>query len=263
MIVAMPRRSCFINHSHSIKRDSETELCHRRIATDEMTKSRTPHLSTRLSKTVPIIIKPHAHSSSSTSASRNQTLTDLAYYRYVDEEEYVMLDAIAHFETLKEMVMFPKAGPRETLQFHPKTVCAGIVTCGGLCPGLNNVIKGVVTTLVRRYKVKKVLGFVGGFKGIYSRKPMELTLDSVEDIHHQGGSILQCHRGGFNPKRILMALKELKVSQLYIIGGDGTLTVASELVQYVSMKASSLKYPLSIAGIPKVRSCIAFAIRGI
>ena len=93
---------------------------------------------------------------------------------------------------------FELAGPRNRIFFDPRTVGCGIVTCGGLCPGLNNVIRGIVLELARGYGVKRILGFRYGYEGLISRfgHPMlPLTPESVARIHHEGGTLLGSSRG--------------------------------------------------------------------
>ena len=96
------------------------------------------------------------------------------------------------------LMLFEKAGPRKKLFFDPKQTCAAIVTCGGLCPGLNNVIRSVTRELFRGYGVKSVLGIRGGYGGLdpnRGKPPIELTEEMVEDIHRDGGTMLGTSRG--------------------------------------------------------------------
>src|SRR5262245_6531873 len=90
-------------------------------------------------------------------------------------------------------LLFELAGPRKMLFFHPKRTCAGIVTCGGLCPGLNDVIRSIFFELRHAYGVKKVLGFRGGYQGLdpaLGEKPVVLTPEFVDQIHKEGGTVL-------------------------------------------------------------------------
>jgi hypothetical protein len=121
---------------------------------------------------------------------------------------------------------YVRAGPRRFLHFDPSEVNAAIVTCGGLCPGLNNVIREITKTLSQSYAIGgKVYGIQGGYKGFYDfeRFPLiELTPELVQNIHHEGGTVLGSSRGGFDLEKILDFLESKKVNQLYVIGGDGT-----------------------------------------
>ena len=121
---------------------------------------------------------------------------------------------------------YVRAGPRRSLHFDPQEVNAAIVTCGGLCPGLNNVIREITKTLSQSYAIGgKVYGIQGGYKGFYDfeRYPsIVLTPELVQNIHHTGGTVLGSSRGGFDLEKILDFLESKKVNQLYVIGGDGT-----------------------------------------
>ena len=118
------------------------------------------------------------------------------------------------------------AGPRRRIFFDPaKTSCA-IVTCGGLCPGINDVIRGLTMQAYSRYGVQKIYGIRCGYEGLikdYGHPVSELTPDAVRNIHTLGGSILGTSRGPQDPVKIVERLCELNVNVLFIIGGDGTL----------------------------------------
>lgn len=110
---------------------------------------------------------------------------------------------------MKEVVQslkFTKAGPREHVFFNPKKVKAAIVTCGGLCPGLNVVIRELVMTLHFNYEATEIWGIQWGYKGFYTdtqKNWMKLTPSVVKNIHKFGGTILGSSRGGFNKEKIL------------------------------------------------------------
>lgn len=170
------------------------------------------------------------------------------YFRFVEPDEIILNDIVRHKSNPQVSTAFVRAGPREELYFEPKTVRAAIVTCGGLCPGLNNVIRELVRSLTNLYEVDKIIGFVGGFEGIYRCEPKILNLEDVADIHHIGGSILNSDRGGFDAEKIYDRLKEFKINQFYIIGGDGTMRGANEINKYCLQRG---EFPISISGIPK------------
>ncbi|ONH97891.1 hypothetical protein PRUPE_7G216700 [Prunus persica] len=142
---------------------------------------------------------------------------------------------------------FRRAGPRQKVYFESDDVHACIVTCGGLCPGLNTVIREIVCGLHHMYGVKKVLGIDGGYRGFYSRNTISLTPKSVNDIHKRGGTILGTSRGGHNTSKIVDSIQDRGINQVYIIGGDGTQKGAS--VIYEEIKRRGLK--VVVAGIPK------------
>ena len=100
-------------------------------------------------------------------------------------------------EPVGSLPAFELAGPRNRIFFDPRTVRCGIVTCGGLCPGLNNVVRGIVYELSHGYGVKRIFGFRYGYEGLISRfghDPLPLSPESVAHIHHQGGTILGSSR---------------------------------------------------------------------
>jgi 6-phosphofructokinase 1 len=142
------------------------------------------------------------------------------------------------------------AGPRETIYFDPATLACGIVTCGGLCPGLNDVIRAVVMSLNRQYGVTKVYGFRFGYEGLVRRighRPLELTPESVNSIHESGGSILGSSRGHQDPAEMVDYLNELGVGILFAVGGDGTLRGA----QKIGEEAARRGLKIAVIGVPK------------
>lgn len=149
-----------------------------------------------------------------------------------------------------DLMLFETAGPRPKLYFDPKETRAAIVTCGGLCPGLNNVIRSVTRELIRSYGVNSVLGIRGGYKGLdpdRGKPPLELTDDLVEDIHKDGGTILGTSRG---PVDITVAVKFLisrGVNMLFTVGGDGTQRGGNALFE----EARKHGHELAVVGIPK------------
>jgi 6-phosphofructokinase 1 len=142
------------------------------------------------------------------------------------------------------------AGARETLFFDPSTVGCGIVTCGGLCPGLNDVIRAIVLSLHHHYGVRRIFGFRYGYEGLVRRhghEPLELTADAVGRIHEIGGSILGSSRGPQQPAEMVDRLDELSISVLFAIGGDGTLRGA----QAIGEEAARRGRPIAVVGVPK------------
>ena len=142
---------------------------------------------------------------------------------------------------------FIKGGPRSHIYFKPKQVIAAIVTCGGLCPGLNAVIREITYTLWQNYGVSKIYGIQYGYRGFYTYNWLELTPQSAKHIHKLGGTILGSSRGGFDLKRIMARIKSKGVNQIYVIGGDGTLKGAAEILRYV--RENQLE--ISVASLPK------------
>ncbi len=174
---------------------------------------------------------------------------------YVKDSESVLFyndrDLIVNrLKENKPLLAFEKAGPRQKIFFDPSKLRAGIVTCGGLCPGINNVIRSIVMELYYRYNVKTIFGFRYGYRGFiakYSYEPMLLTPENVRDIHEKGGSILASSRGPQDTSEIVDCLERMNISILFVIGGDGTLRGAQEIYEEVTKR----KLKISIIGIPK------------
>ncbi len=142
------------------------------------------------------------------------------------------------------------AGARRRIYFDPSKTRAGIVTCGGLCPGLNNVIRSLVLELTRLYGVQRVYGFCNGYQGFiprFKRPVLELTPTSVTDISEQGGTILGSSRGQQSAEEIVDCLDRMGINMLFVIGGDGTIRGAMSLVQEITRR--NLK--IAVVGIPK------------
>ena len=106
--------------------------------------------------------------------------------------------------------------------FRSDEVKACIVTCGGLCPGINTVIREIVCGLNNMYGVRNILGIQGGYKGFYSKNTITLTPKVVNDIHKRGGTILGTSRGGHDTTKIVDSIQDRGINQVYIIGGDGS-----------------------------------------
>ncbi|MFL6513919.1 MAG: ATP-dependent 6-phosphofructokinase [Chthoniobacterales bacterium] len=147
-------------------------------------------------------------------------------------------------------LQFEVAGPRGKLFFDPKKTIAGIVTCGGLCPGLNNVIRSLFLELHYGYGVKQVLGFRGGYSGLdpdSDRPPVEITPEFVSSIHQQGGTVLSSSRGPVDIARAVDNLIARGVNILFTVGGDGTQRGGNAIYQ----EARKRDYRLSVVGVPK------------
>jgi 6-phosphofructokinase 1 len=160
-------------------------------------------------------------------------------------EEYV-----GQPEGRPRLTRFQVAGPRRLTFFDPpKTKCA-IVTCGGLCPGINDVIRAIVMEAHHNYRVAATLGMRFGLQGFipaYGHDVMELTPSNVSSIHHFGGTILGSSRGPQPPEEIVDALSRLNVNALFIIGGDGTMRAALSVQREVERRGLSI----AVIGIPK------------
>ena len=145
---------------------------------------------------------------------------------------------------------FEMAGPRQRIFFHPSKLKSGIVTCGGLCPGLNDVIRSIVLGLYHHYGVRTVFGFPYGYEGLtyrHGHEPIELTPDLVAEIQEKGGTILGSSRGPQDVGEMVDTLERMNVGMLFAVGGDGTLRGAGAIVQEVGRR----NLTISVIGVPK------------
>lgn len=173
----------------------------------------------------------------------------------VDESDRVLFDDIASEAIARELPVnglpgFEPAGPRKKIYFDPSKSRAGIVTCGGLCPGFNDVIRAIVLELNFRYGVKRIFGFRNGYQGFiarYSHPVMDLTPEIVSHINEEGGTILGTSRGEQDPAEIVDCLEQLGINMLFVIGGDGTLRGA----QAVSQEIAACGLKIAVVGVPK------------
>ncbi len=145
---------------------------------------------------------------------------------------------------------FELAGPRNRIFFDPGKTRCGIVTCGGLCPGINNVIRGIVLELAQGYGVHDVLGFRYGYEGLATRAgspPIPLTPEFVEHIHHEGGTVLGSSRGGQDLGEVVDTLEAMGIDILFVIGGDGSMHGAMRMVAEIERRGLAI----SVVGVPK------------
>ena len=145
---------------------------------------------------------------------------------------------------------FELAGPQEKIYFDPSTLRCGIVTCGGLCPGLNDVIRSIVFCLHEKYGIAKVYGFRFGYAGLVDRSaltPIELTTRRVSQIHEVGGTVLGSSRGPQPVDDMVDTLERLGIQLLFTIGGDGTLRGAHSIVEEIRRRELNI----AVVGVPK------------
>lgn len=174
---------------------------------------------------------------------------------FASDEERVLydIDIASPDQTLSsaELGELEKAGPREFLFFPPGRMHAAIVTCGGLCPGLNDVIRSIVMTLWSQYGVRRISGIRMGYRGLLPDapwEPVELNPKVVARIHRQGGTILGAARGGGqHTGAIVDTLQRLGVDLLFTIGGDGTQRGASKISDEIDKRG----LPIAVVGVPK------------
>lgn len=143
-----------------------------------------------------------------------------------------------------------KAGPREKIFFDPKNTTAAIVSCGGLCPGINNVIRSLVMALHYFYGVKRIVGVPYGYEGLideYQHGLVDLVPDQVKDIHQFGGTILGSSRGSQSVEKMVDTLVANDINILFTIGGDGTLKGTNAIGDEIERRGLNI----SVMGIPK------------
>lgn len=175
--------------------------------------------------------------------------------RFVSDQERVLYETkytriCECIEAGNELAAMELAGPREKIFFDPSKLKCGIVTCGGICPGVNEVIRSLVMSLFYHYGVSTVFGFPYGFEGLtwrYGHTPVELTPQGVNFIHGMGGSILGTSRGPQDVAEMVDTLERMNISILFTIGGDGTLKGAGAIAGEIGRRGLKI----SVIGIPK------------
>ncbi|MBW2218265.1 MAG: ATP-dependent 6-phosphofructokinase, partial [Deltaproteobacteria bacterium] len=145
---------------------------------------------------------------------------------------------------------FELAGPRSKIYFDPSKIRCGLVTCGGLCPGLNDIIRAVVLELYYRYGVRNIYGINYGLQGFipkYGHDVIDLTPTHVERILDMGGSVLGSSRGPQDIAEVADSLERMNIGILFMVGGDGTLMAAGKIADEILER--NLK--IGVVGIPK------------
>lgn len=173
-------------------------------------------------------------------------------FNFVEENQKVLFDAVVDSNRIdaEPPLLMERAGPREHIYGDPSKMKAAIVTCGGLCPGINNVIRSIVMELTYHYKVQKILGIQFGYRGFipeYAHPFIELTPEKVSNIYQFGGTILGSSRGKQNISDIVDCLERHGINILFTIGGDGTLRGALAIQQEIEERGLKIV----VAGIPK------------
>ena len=174
---------------------------------------------------------------------------------YVEEADRVLFDdtlsaAVARARPAAELPGFEPAGPRRKIYFDPSKTRAAIATCGGLCPGLNDVIRGLTLELLIQYGVQRVYGFCNGFQGFvpqFRRSVIDLTPQVVSDINEHGGTILGSSRGEQDPAAVVDCLERMGINLLFVIGGDGTIRGAMRIVKEIAARGDKI----AVVGVPK------------
>jgi 6-phosphofructokinase 1 len=179
----------------------------------------------------------------------------IAWEAFTDDNQRILMDAtLASIVKFKEENLTPasfeQAGARRRIYFDPSKSRSGILTAGGLCPGLNDVIRSLVMTLHYRYGVHNILGIKYGYQGLipsFGHSLVQLTPAMVSEIHQFGGTVLGSSRGDQSIEELVDSLERLNMNILFCIGGDGTLRGANAICEEI--KKRGLK--ISVVGVPK------------
>jgi 6-phosphofructokinase 1 len=174
---------------------------------------------------------------------------------FVADSEKITVDVNAarltkNVKAGKEIAAFELAGPREKIYFDPSKVSCALVTCGGLCPGLNDIVRSIVLELYHGYGVRRIYGIRYGLEGFipkYGHALMDLKPENVLNIHAMGGTLLGSSRGHQSIAEIVDSLERMNVSLIFMIGGGGTLIAATKIADEISMRGLKI----GIVGIPK------------
>ncbi len=174
---------------------------------------------------------------------------------YVDEARRVLLcsdltELQPYLESGQPIPAFEPAGPRRQIYFDSGKLTCGVVTCGGLCPGINNVVRALVLTLTYRFGVHRILGFRYGYAGLASgseNAPMPLGVETVDRLHESGGTLLGTSRGPQDVGEMVDTMVRQEVGILFAIGGDGTLRGASALSREIARRGLHI----GVVGVPK------------
>lgn len=174
---------------------------------------------------------------------------------WVDEDDLVLFDdtrsmLLSRDLPVKDLPGFEPAGPRRRIYFDPAKTRVGIVTCGGLCPGLNDVIRGLVLELTVHYGVNRIFGFRNGYQGFiprYGHGVIDLTPEAVASINEDGGTILGSSRGEQDPDEVVDCLDRMNINILFVIGGDGSMRGAMAIAKVIEERDENI----AVVCIPK------------
>jgi len=175
--------------------------------------------------------------------------------RFVADEERILVDIVENevikaVKGRKKVVSFERAGPRAKIFFDPSKLRCAIVSCGGLCPGINGIVRALVLGLYYNYGVHNIYGIRYGLQGLissYGHDLIDLTPDFVSDIHERGGTILGSSRGPQDVEAIVDALERMNVGLFFAIGGDGTMTASTQIAAEVNRRGLKI----GVVGIPQ------------
>ena len=175
--------------------------------------------------------------------------------RFVSDKERILVnifesDLIKATKNRKKLLSFEHVGPRSKIYFDPSKLRCAVVSCGGLCPGTNDIVRGIVLALYHSYGVRNIYGIRYGLEGFissYGHELMELTPESVLHIHERGGTVLGYSRGPQDIENIVDALERMNIGLLFTIGGDGTMIASTKIADAISKRALKI----GVIGVPK------------
>jgi 6-phosphofructokinase 1 len=173
---------------------------------------------------------------------------------YVNEGDRILYDdtlaGVSSRGGFDKLPSMEPGGPRHKIFFDPSKTRVAIVTCGGLCPGLNDVISGLVRTLTYHYQVRRVMGIRNGYQGFvaaYGHDVIDLAPENVRDIVTDGGTMLGTSRGPQDPEEIVDCLERLHVNILFVVGGDGSMRGAMQIAEVIAERGERI----AVVGVPK------------
>lgn len=174
---------------------------------------------------------------------------------FVLDNERILLDIVEDrvmeaAKSGKKMLSFERAGPRSKIFFDPTKLRCAVVSCGGLCPGINDIIRGIVLALHHNYGVRHIYGIRYGFQGFipsFGHELMDLTPESVLNIHEIGGTVLGSSRGPQDIESIADSLERMNIGLLFTIGGDGTMVASTKIAAVINKRGLKI----GVIGIPK------------
>jgi 6-phosphofructokinase 1 len=175
--------------------------------------------------------------------------------RFVSDKERILVNilesnVVKAAKSGKKLLSFELAGPRSSVFFDPSKLRCAVVSCGGLCPGTNDIVRSIVLALHHNYGVRNICGIrygLEGFMSSYGHELMELTAESVAHIHERGGTILGSSRGPQDIESIVDALERMNVGILFTIGGDGTMVASTKIADAIIKR----RLKIGVIGIPK------------
>jgi 6-phosphofructokinase 1 len=183
---------------------------------------------------------------------KNVLAADAQQKMFVRHDDHVWItpDLRSSPENAKAGLALEKAGPREEIHFDPAKTRCGIVSCGGLCPGINDVIRGLVRHLWQVYGVRRIHGFRYGYQGLvakYGHSVIDCDLEQVDGIEAQAGTLLGSSRGNQAPSEMVDCLERMGINILFVIGGDGTLRGAQAMAAEIAQRGLKI----AVVGVPK------------